>query len=280
MTTELPSALKRYRSELRDAIERDLDSKARHAQAHRLRLSDLPRGISAPGRWRGWAIVGTALAALALTGTFVFGGGTATVSAQTLAHRTIKALTTQGGDLIEYTNKTTTNSAGQVTMTHKQWIFGRSLRVETFGASGSPVVDASSVWTDGKFTGVVIDYTTQTWWPTTGAILRRQTPQVAAAIQQALQHGDLAIVGNAVIDGEQTIELSAVASSNEGSYDIWVDPTTYLPVQVTQTSSAGALQTEFEWLPATQSNLALLNPPIPSGFAQLPAPSSSEPDGS
>ena len=32
MTTELPSALKLYRGELRDAIERDLDLKARHSR--------------------------------------------------------------------------------------------------------------------------------------------------------------------------------------------------------------------------------------------------------
>ena len=151
---------------------------------------------------------------------------------------------------------------------------------KTFGASGSPVVDASSVWTNGKFTGVVVDYTTQTWWPTTGPILRRQTPQVASAIEQALQDGDLTNVGNAFINGQQTVELSAAGTSNGGSYDIWVDPTTYLPVQVTETSSAGTLQTEFEWLPASQPNLALFNPRIPSGFAQLPPPSSSGPDGS
>ena len=157
-------------------------------------------------------------------------------------------------------------------MTHEQWTFGRSLRVETFGATGSPIVDASSVWTNGKFTGVVVDYTTQTWWPTTGPILPRQTPQVASAIEQALQDGDLTIVGSAVVSGQQTIELSAAATSSRGSYDIWVDPTTYLPVQVTETSIAGTLQTEFEWLPPTQSNLTLLNPRIPSGFAQLPLP--------
>ena len=102
MTTGLPSALKLYRSELRDAIERDLDLKASHLRARRPRLTDLSWRISSPGRWRGWAIVGTAVAALALTGTFVFGGGTTAVSAQTLAHLTIKALNTESGDLIAY----------------------------------------------------------------------------------------------------------------------------------------------------------------------------------
>jgi hypothetical protein len=225
--------------------------------------------------------VGTVAAAIAVAGTLVFSGGTAAVSAQTLAHRTIKSLNAASGDFMEYAHTTMINPSGQVTRSNEMWDFGRSRRVESFDANGSPIIDASSISGNGSNSTVIVDYAKQTWWQSDGGpFLGSPGPQVASTIEQGLQNGDLTIVGNAIVNGQQTIELSAAAASSPGtSYDIWIDPTTYLPVQATDTSSAATAQVEFEWLQATQSNLALLSPPIPSGFTQLPVPNGASSSG-
>ena len=73
MSNELPSVLKLYRSELRDAIERDLDHKARHSRARGLRLAVSPWRNSPLGRWRGRRFVAAAAAVLLAIGGTSYG---------------------------------------------------------------------------------------------------------------------------------------------------------------------------------------------------------------
>jgi hypothetical protein len=73
MTTELPSVLKLYRSELRDAIERDLDRRARHSRARALPIAVSPWLNSPLGRWRGRGFVAAAAAVLLAIGCASYG---------------------------------------------------------------------------------------------------------------------------------------------------------------------------------------------------------------
>jgi hypothetical protein len=75
------------------------------------------------------------------------------------------------------------------------------------------------------------------------------------------------------LDGRHTIELLDTRSAH-GTIELWVDPTTYLPVQEIDIPSGQtahsdqAIRTQYEWLPATQANLSELTPAgaIPPGF--------------
>jgi hypothetical protein len=84
-------------------------------------------------------------------------------------------------------------------------------------------------------------------------------------IRSQLACGAYTIVGHQVIDGIDAIKL---AGSTPGWITLWVDPATYLPIQVTD----GAVQSEFQWLPASAANLAQLNVVVPAGFQQVQPP--------
>jgi hypothetical protein len=113
-------------------------------------------------------------------------------------------------------------------------------------------------------------------------------------LKSEISTGTIQVVGNTTVDDQAAIELSVVpptadqAPSNWGSETLWVDPTTYLPIQqVIQytaqiapsgappfpTPSYGGEQTlEFTFLQPTLSNLALLQVSVPSSLPQVPAP--------
>jgi hypothetical protein len=50
--------------------------------------------------------------------------------------------------------------------------------------------------------------------------------------------------------------------------DLWVDATTYLPVQ-TQFQQEGATPYAVSWLPPTPENLAKLKTVVPPGFTRM-----------
>lgn len=58
---------------------------------------------------------------------------------------------------------------------------------------------------------------------------------------------------------------------------LWVDARAYVPLRSVSTMRAGpddqlleANTTDYQVLPATPANLALLTPPIPAGFTRIP----------
>ena len=85
-----------------------------------------------------------------------------------------------------------------------------------------------------------------------------------AFIRSQLACGAYTVAGRQVIDGVNTIKITGAS----GQFIFWVDPATYLPVQMTM----GPNQTEFRWLPATPANLAQLKVTVPAGFRHVPAP--------
>jgi hypothetical protein len=52
---------------------------------------------------------------------------------------------------------------------------------------------------------------------------------------------------------------------------LWVDATTYLPIQSTSTGHVTD-KTVFVWLPATASNQAVLKIAVPAGFQHIGTP--------
>lgn len=111
----------------------------------------------------------------------------------------------------------------------------------------------------------------------------------ATCMRELLASGTATIAGHQRIRGVDTIKIVLTsrfplrAPQPEWRQTVWVNPSTYLPVQMTTLpySSSGSPYmhfpplavgsftesvTEFQWLPPTQANLAQLNAPIPPGF--------------
>jgi len=86
------------------------------------------------------------------------------------------------------------------------------------------------------------------------------------------------VAGHQRVDGIDAIKVTGGAdsgivlwASSDGGITLWLDPHTYLPVQLAGTeATAGpkpaAVLIHFRWLPPTQANLAQLTGTIPPGF--------------
>jgi hypothetical protein len=127
--------------------------------------------------------------------------------------------------------------------------------------------------------------------------------QLGAGLHSLLTAGKLTLVGPGTINGERAIELQvatnsqtaqAIAEENQKT-DIWVDATTYLPIQADTTWNANSpyatkngknpvtpqiadgFRIDFQWLPPTPANLGQVTQAatIPAGFTRdilIPAP--------
>ena len=66
-------------------------------------------------------------------------------------------------------------------------------------------------------------------------------------------------------------EATVAPCSN--NWTVWVDPTTYLPVQsVTTMPGGGSSESSFKWLTPVAANLTQLDAPIPTGFTESSGP--------
>lgn len=146
----------------------------------------------------------------------------------------------------------------------------------------------------------MVNYLDQSWYETSDVPVSVTPPMVdagavAQAIREELNAGDLVVVSqHATINGQSAIELSGTipfrVAAREGllslsdgggaggpesvSFTIWIDPTTYLPLQRDVQLDGGATDTStMTWLPATNDNLIQLRGTIPAGFSQGPTPS-------
>ena len=152
----------------------------------------------------------------------------------------------------------------------------------TLNAQGQPQSGVLMTITPHQTITTTIDYAAHTYtqhtYPfgsdTTGPAPAPATPVgQAAALRQAVNAGQVTLVGPATIDGQQTIVLRDTRQSG-GTIELWVDPSSYLPVQEIDIStgqtadSPQSIRTRFQWLPATAVNLGELTPAgaIPAGF--------------
>jgi hypothetical protein len=129
---------------------------------------------------------------------------------------------------------------------------------------------------------VVIDYGLQEWWTrsTEGLTCEPLTPQT---IEQDVTTGQYTVAGHAIVDAQSSLKLVSMGPTT-GLHPVaklttlWVNATTYLPIQSTSTGHLTA-QTLFAWLPATAANTAILDMKVPSGFRMVVAPPSANANG-
>ena len=122
---------------------------------------------------------------------------------------------------------------------------------------------------------VFINHDLRDWWSRSseGVACEPLTPQT---IEHDLAAGHYTVDGNVILEGQASLKLVST-SATTGLHPVtqlttlWVNATTYLPIQST---SSGHLpeQTTFTWLPATPTNVALLNVTVPAGFRQVAPP--------
>jgi hypothetical protein len=160
-----------------------------------------------------------------------------------------------------------------------RWIYHGSISLSSFTASGQQVFDWGITPAHGNTTVI---YGNRTWWtaPALGGQGGSGSPSCIqgrvislgggagngwpAFIRSQLACGAYAVAGRQVIGGVNTIKITGAS----GQFTFWVDPGTYLPVQMT----TGQKRTEFHWLAPTRANLAKLRVTVPAGFRQVPAP--------
>jgi hypothetical protein len=126
---------------------------------------------------------------------------------------------------------------------------------------------------DGR--AVIVDYTNRQWWSrnSDGVTCAPLTPQT---IEQDLAAGRYSLAGHGIINGRPALRLVSTAATS-GLHPVtkpttlWVDATTYLPIQSTSTGHLTE-KTVFAWLPATASNQAVLKIAVPAGFQHVGAP--------
>jgi len=149
-----------------------------------------------------------------------------------------------------------------------------------YTSGGQLVFDAKLTRANGAATETAVIYGNSTWWTATvpmpatppwvgcirgDAVYLKPGPDGGwpGFIRSQLACGAYTVGGHQVIGGVDTIKLTGGPWST-----LWVDPASYLPVQV----NIGPQHMTFQWLPATPANLAHLNVSVPAGFQQVQPP--------
>jgi hypothetical protein len=114
-----------------------------------------------------------------------------------------------------------------------------------------------------------VEYGNHTWSKTiqSGGTFTTNGP---AALRQEIANGKLGSIEKTELDGRPVFKVTIRDKSQGTVTTVWVDPTTYLPMQTESTGGGNHLTIESEYLPPTPANLAKLNVTIPAGFKQTP----------
>jgi hypothetical protein len=159
-------------------------------------------------------------------------------------------------------------------------------RSEELSQTGQPVTGAVLTITAHRTVSITINYRNRTWrtvtYPFGSAVAARtpaplpQTPlQQATMLRAQVKAGQVSVAGRATVDGQTAIHLTEHLAG--GRINLWVSPTTYLPIREIDTApgvpltSDKAIRDDYRWLPATAANLRLITAAaaIPAGFTRV-----------
>jgi hypothetical protein len=278
------------------------DAEARGGRYHE---STWPAGSGRARRRGGLALLaGTAAVAAGVAGAFgagAFGAGghaapvrtsvPARLSADYVVNHVKAAVHASDNNVIEYDLGHAPNSQTGELENTATWTYGNSARTvsltQDLDADGKPVLGYLMTVTPDKTVTITINYSSRTWSTTTypfGSATPANTPgpqpqsnaQAAAALWDAIKAGSVTEVGPAEVDRQRAIQL-VQGSSQTGEIDMWVNPTTYLPIRTIDTApgesgtSSRAIRDDYQWLPDTAVNMRLLTPTgaIPAGFTRV-----------
>jgi hypothetical protein len=180
------------------------------------------------------------------------------------------------------------------------WSYRADTSTRTFGVGGQLQADAGTALVNGKFRSVQVDYVRHDWQllppgpastpakPCTLAGFLAagdgdSMPRWPSLIRQELACGRYRVTGRTVVDGARTIKITGSATIKIPSGQlrivntIFVNPATYLPVQISQYAKSVAhpgeasvpSSTDFQWLPATAARIRQTLVTIPPGYPQV-----------
>ena len=149
-------------------------------------------------------------------------------------------------------------------------------------------VTMSSVLAGRTLRVTTVDYTRHTWTSGSGSlgtdpaqILALDSRTLPARIRGEVSNQVVVPGGNETVEGIDALRLQGTTgiaywgfSFVGGKGNLWVDPSTYLPVQETiENPSTGAVEvkTFFSWGPRTGARIASTSFAIPTGFKHTPS---------
>ncbi len=246
------------------------------------------------------AVAGVAAAVAVATTVTSSGPGSSTrPTAASVRTAVIDAFERDSGDIV-YSTRTIYLLKGLVT-TQRAWTYpafpvpGQQVRFRLFQfKNGVPVEDTESIYVAGKAstslslsttqgprTAEIIDveYATRTWSRQRSSSVLLAGSLSPSLIKDQIAVGRFTVVGPASVNGHQAVELTWTSSPGRLTVTtiLWVDARTYQPLRSVSTTRtplrATPIETDtmqYQILPATPANLALLTPPIPPGFTRTP----------
>jgi hypothetical protein len=175
---------------------------------------------------------------------------------------------------------------GTTMFTERTWLYpmlpqrGQQvrMRVSVSGPGGQDTDYESFTYGGPKATLIAVDYRNRTWFkgPNSPTIVGGSGPS-PKQMRDAITRGTYQVVGTEKLGGRRALKLSFPFGDGPPGFTtfLWVDATTYALLQMVTTSSyrngdkVGHNSLEYRVLPATQANLALLNPVVPAEFTRV-----------
>jgi hypothetical protein len=218
-------------------------------------------------------------------------------------------------DTIFYT-QSSTEVPGQPTSTSEEWDYpwngqpgqivrqagsdslGRTVQgkwsltfTDPAGGATSNSAETTGVACDVAGKRIDVDFTNQTWQSSeqscvaltpgldTAGFLDPTTHQLISNITTLVADGLLQVVGYPTVDGQPTVELKS-DTQGAATLDLWVNATTYLPLQSMYTGPTGEPNSgkrfrtvdQYSFLSPTQANLVNLQVTVPPGFTEIVSP--------
>jgi hypothetical protein len=198
---------------------------------------------------------------------------------------------------------------GQLSDQSVTWAYQGRNSTEIFGAHGRLQATMGTGIVNGRLRGVQVDYIRHEWELIPGMLSGPPVNACTTAgfgeatadpgtnwpllIRRTLACGGYKVAGYATIDGAKTVKITGsrvlhVAPGPAGSITItdtlFVSPSTYLPVRITQSATAPGLHSlpnsdGIQWLPPTTANRARVSVTVPCGYQQISWPSGKPTNG-
>jgi hypothetical protein len=261
-----------------EVVPPSVDAQARQRDALLRSMAPGGEARTRPRRWRtkhaGWFAIATAAVVVAVVAVILFPRSSSSPRPPAPAPGTsavltaiTRALASAGDDTEEVE---TTTPGAPVSTTSWVDVSTGACRVN-MSVNGQPFVTLF----DEHGSAFFIDYGGREWWTRSneGVTCEPLTPQT---IEYDVTTGQYTVAGHATVDGQPSLKLVSTGTST-GLHPVttlttlWVNATTYLPIQSTSTGHLNTA-TIFTWLPGTATNTAMLNVKIPSGFRQVATP--------
>ncbi len=174
-----------------------------------------------------------------------------------------------------------------------------------YSVDGNPSYDQTISTVNGRRIITNVDFAARAWWrvvaypvpgsPCVSAVGSGKAPRARATtkasgssdssrsscqvfgptpglIVQSIRTGVFSITGHPVVNGRPTIQVTAHYAGLSGTYQLFVDPTSHLPLMSINSVNSAPFTTTYRYLPETKDNMALLQVPIPPGFRHVDQP--------